>query len=106
MREVLITQRAQDELDSARDWWAAHRSVDQADRWYVGFVQAMLTLESSAEQHPLAPESELFPYEVRQLDYGLSRKPTHRALYTLRPDKIIVLRVRHLAQQPLSVTDV
>jgi hypothetical protein len=79
--------------------------AEQANRWYVGFIQAMLTLEKNPYRCPLAPESDLFPYEVRQLNYGQGRQPSHRALYTVRPDSVVVLRVRHLAQRPVSPDD-
>jgi plasmid stabilization system protein ParE len=105
MHEVILTKRAQDELEEAHKWWAENRSADQANRWYTGFIQAMLTLENAPERYPLAPENELFRIEVRQLNYGLGNKPTHRALYTVRPDAVVILRVRHLAQQPLSFDD-
>ena len=106
MHEVLLTARAQQELDHARDWWAENRSPEQANHWFSGFVKAMLTLENEPKGCPLAPENELFPQEVRQLNYGLGSKPTHRALYTVRPDTIVILRVRHLAQEPLSSNDI
>lgn len=106
MHDVLLTRRAQDELDRNHDWWAKNRSPEQADRWYVGFIQAMLTLENDPERCPLAPENELFLIEVRQLNFGLGNTLTHRALYTVRPDAVVILRVRHLAQQPLSSEDV
>jgi plasmid stabilization system protein ParE len=67
MREVILTDRAQAELDRTHNWWAKNRSPEQADRWYVGIVKEMLTLEQSPERCPLAPENEFFPFEVRQL---------------------------------------
>jgi plasmid stabilization system protein ParE len=105
MHEVLLAQRAQEELEDAHQWWAENRSSEQADRWYTGFVRAMLALENNPERCLLAPEGELFPMEIRQLNFGLANKPTHRALYTVRPDAVVILRVRHLAQQPMSSDD-
>ena len=105
MPEVILTKRAQDELDGAHKWWAENRSVEQANRWYAGFVEKMLTLERDPERCPLAPESEFFPYAVRQLNYGLGRRPTHRALYTVRRDRVVILRMRHLAQRPITNED-
>jgi len=102
MREVLLTERAQRDLDQSYDWWAENRSLGQANRWYSGFMQALLALEHEPERFPLAPESEHFPIEVRQLNYGLGSKPTHRALYTVRTDRVVIVRVRHLAQEPLA----
>ncbi len=106
MREVILTQRAQEEFDQAHAWWADNRSSEQANRWYLAFVQAMRTLETAPLRWPLAPESKFFPCEVRQLNFGLGRRPTHRALYTVRPACVVILRIRHLAQEPLSFDDV
>ena len=101
MYEVLLTRRAQEELDQQHDWWAEHRSANQANRWYVGFVAEMLTLEQNPKRCMLAPENKLFPYTVWQLNYGISRGLTHRALYTIKGNTIVILRVRHLRQAML-----
>lgn len=101
-REVLITLRAQHEAESNHRWWAQHRSPEQASRWYDEFLKSTLLLEDQAEQHALAAENQLFPYELRQLVFGLSRRRTHRIVYTILHDRVVMLRVRHLAQQPIS----
>ncbi len=42
MFEVVLTKRAVEEIEQSRAWWAANRSVDQADRWYNEFMNALL----------------------------------------------------------------
>jgi plasmid stabilization system protein ParE len=105
MYEVILTDRALVELDQAHKWWSENRSPQQADRWYIGFVKKLLTLEYNPERYPLATENSFFPHEIRQFNYGLGVKLTHRALFTIRPDTVIVLRIRHLAQKPLAGDD-
>ena len=39
------------------------------------------------------------------LVYGVGRRPTHRAVFTVRSDLVLVLRVRHLAQKEISPDD-
>jgi plasmid stabilization system protein ParE len=95
----------QDLLDNCT-WWATHRSEAEAERWYDGFSKAIKKLATDAERHALARENANFPFELRQLNYGLGRRPTHRALYTIRPDMILVLRIAHLAQDDFSTDDV
>ncbi len=102
MFEVILTKLAMDELERSHAWWAANRSVEQANRWYDGFIKALLTLEENPERFSLAPEHNKFRMPVRQFNYGLGNKTTHRALYLVRADKVIVLRIRHLSQQNLS----
>jgi len=98
---VALTDQAREELDQACTWWGENRSPAQAVRWYNGFIEVLQSLAKSPERCPLAAENDAFPYELRQLAYGLGRKPTHRAVFTIRPDMVLVLRIRHLAQRPI-----
>ncbi len=100
--EVVLTQKAQDEVDQAHDWWAENRSAEQANRWYVGFFQGMISLEENPARCSLALENNQFGYELRQFNYGLGSSPTHRAIFTIRDRTVLVLRVRHLAQTPIT----
>ena len=100
--KVAIARRARADLKEAVLWWAEHRSSEQALRWYGRALHAIRSLEKNPERHPLADESAMFPFEVRQLTFSLGRKPTHRAVFTIRPDMVLVLRVRLLAQESLK----
>src|SRR3989304_3152014 len=100
--EVLITTKAQQEAQANHDWWAEHRSPEQAARWYDEFLAAALSLEQNPEQLAFAAENDRFPYEIRQLNFGIGRKPTHRLVYAIRPNQVVVLRVRHLSQQEIE----
>lgn len=102
MREVVLARRAESELEQGHAWWAKHRSLDQANRWYDGFVAQMVSLEQNPERCELAPENGSFAHEIRQLSFGLGRRPTHRAVFTIRPTEVVILRVRHLAQGPIA----
>lgn len=104
--QLVVSDRARDQLEAACQWWAENRSVEQAERWYDGFAEALLSLCDSPERFPCAPEDHLFPFDVRQLNYGLSGKPTHRALFTIRPDIVYVFSIRHLAQRSITPDDV
>jgi len=102
---VVLTARADRELEEASDWWAKNRSQDQAARWYAGFSDAITSLEKDPQRCPLAPENARFPYEIRELHYGLGSRPTHRAVFTIRPDMVLVLTIRHAAQAELTEQD-
>lgn len=95
---LVLTQPAEEELLSAFRWWAEHRSVDQAARWYDGFVDALASLADNPERCPLARENSQFPAELRELHYGVGSRPTHRAVFTIRPGIVLVYTVRHAAQ--------
>ena len=100
--EVIITSRAEQEAQANHDWWAENRSSEQAARWYDEFLKAAFSLEENPERFPLAAENDRFPYEVRQLTFGIGRKATHRLVYVIRPIEVMILRVRHLAQQEIT----
>ena len=100
--KVAITDRAHEELDQACAWWAENRSPEQALKWYNGFIQAIRSLAKNPQRCPVAPENDAFPYEIRQLAYGLGKRPTHRAVFTVRPDLVLILRIRHQAQQQID----
>ena len=102
---VVLTRRADHELEDATNWWAEHRSPDQAARWYAGFSDAIASLGENPERCPLAPENGRFAYHIRELHYGLRSRPTHRAVFTIRPDMVLVLTIRHAAQADLTEED-
>lgn len=105
MYRVFITERAERDIDEISTWWAENRSRQQAQRWYNGIAAAIRSLADDPERHSLAYETENYSYELRQLNYGLGRRPTHRVVFTISVDVVQVLRVRHLAQDLLSPND-
>jgi plasmid stabilization system protein ParE len=56
MLEVVLSETAKNELESAYEWWATNRSRDKADQWYNGFLMEMLRLERSPERYAVASE--------------------------------------------------
>jgi plasmid stabilization system protein ParE len=103
---VVLSDLARGQLESNCDWWAKNRSAEQAERWYDGFAEALMSLYENPQRCQKAPENHLFPYDVRQLNYGLGSKATHRALFTIRQDMVYVISIRHLAQKAVTPDDV
>ena len=103
---IVITEQAEREMQSAFDWWAEHRSKRQADRWYAGLAKAIADLSENSKRHGHSRESNHFAYEIRDLLFGLGRRPTHRAVFTIRGEEVVVLTVRHVAQEDLSPEDI
>jgi plasmid stabilization system protein ParE len=102
---VELSPRAYHDIELAHQWWAENRSVEQADHWEEGLGKAILTLRATYLQHSLAPENRRFPFEVRQLLFGLGRRATHRVLFTVLPDRVSVLTVRHVAREEVGPND-
>lgn len=105
MMQVVVTDRAFSELEQIFSWWREHRSVEQASRWYNAFVDAIADLSQNAERRPISRERKAFPYEIRDLFFGTGKRPTHRAVFTISDQMVIVLAIRHLAQKPLSADE-
>ncbi|RIK88326.1 MAG: hypothetical protein DCC67_00750 [Planctomycetota bacterium] len=102
---VYLTDRAFQDVDGACDWWARHRSAEQAWRWREACVKAIDSLPGLAATCPVVSERDELGIELRQLAFGLGRRPSHRVVFEIRPDIILVMRVQHLAQRELSIDD-
>ena len=94
--EVLIIQRAVDQLESNYRWWAENRSPEQAARWYNAFLETILSLESNPQRWALAEENEEFPFQVRELHFGLGSQPF------FRPNDVLVFSIRHVSQSRVT----
>ena len=103
---VVITEQAEAEMQSAFNWWAEHRSKRQADRWYAGLAKVIADLSENPERHGQSRERDSFTYDIRDLLFGLGRRPTHRAVFTIHGAEVVVLTVRHVAQQDITPDDI
>jgi plasmid stabilization system protein ParE len=99
--QVVVTSAALLELSEAAIWWAENRSLEQAAKWHEGISAALDGLRDNPEQHGYARENHAFSYTLRQLSYGLGRKPTHRAIFHISDLTVTVISVRHVAQENL-----
>jgi plasmid stabilization system protein ParE len=103
---VTILPRAKRQLLEQALWWSKNRSADQAFRWLEGFEQALALLAGNPDRCSLARENEAFEAAIRELHYGLRNKATHRAVFEIRNDEVIVYAIRHLAQRELTPEDI
>lgn len=103
---VVITERAAREIEEAAAWWARERSVEQAQRWYQGIRATIAGLTNSPERCATAAEQRQFPYALRELHFGLGSRPTHRVLFTIVKDTVIVLTIRHTARGSIGPDDI
>lgn len=102
---VIISDRAAGELLSITRWWAEHRSFEQAERWYEGFVDALASLAAQPTRCAIARENDQCKVELRQLNYSIGNRATHRAVFTIVEDIVTVLAIRHVAQQDMPPED-
>jgi plasmid stabilization system protein ParE len=97
---VVITDTAWAEVEEAYEWLAA-RAPSAAQKWKLGLLDAVAHLESMPQACSLAPETDYFGRDVRQLLYG-KRQHKYRVLSEIRDAKVIALRVRHSSQRFLG----
>lgn len=98
--EVLVSAPAEAEIEAAY----LHIRQDapaNAAKWRGGLVDAAATLETFPERCRLAPENGAFELEIRQLVYG-----SYRLLFTVREKAVVILHVRHGAQEWMKPEDV
>ena len=99
---VVIARRAKREIQDYDDW-LGQRSPAAAQRWRNSFLKAVTSLEDNPEGCPEAPEAE-YHAGLRQLLHG-KRRQVHRILFEVRDDTVVILRVRHAAQNLLGPSD-
>lgn len=98
--KVGFTRHALRELEAAFDW-IHERSPQAASRWHDRLMDSVRSLRENPERYALAPESEWFAGEIRQLLSG-KKKNAYRILFEIRKDSVFILRVRHGAQALLE----
>ena len=102
---VTILPRAKRQMLEQALWWSENRSAEQAFDWLEGFERALGSLANNPERCAKARESDAFHVVIRELHYGLRSKATHRAVFEIRNDEVMVYCVRHLAQRDLTPDD-
>lgn len=102
---VLITARAEADIREAVIWWRDHRSAAQAERWLDKIYPAIATLAMFPQRCPSALETDMLPTGIRELHFGVSAKTTHRIVFTIHGDDVIILRVRHVARRELTADE-
>src|SRR5438046_1792075 len=95
---VLLTIRARNNLDAAYAWYRK-QSSEVADRWYRGVRDSIRQLNRNPDRFPLADEDDTFPYPLREMLYGLGRKKTHRVMFVVRRNVVVIYAIRHVAQK-------
>jgi toxin ParE1/3/4 len=98
---VKTTAKAKRDLDDILERLLSQAAGETGLRWFQGLHQAVATLADSPQRCGLAPESAVFPFEVRHLLYG--RRPhVYRIIFTIEGNTVSVLHVRHGRRQPIA----
>jgi plasmid stabilization system protein ParE len=100
---VIIQPAAHADIAEAAGWLAA-RAPGPAAKWLAGMREAIASLTTHPLRCPLAPESDEFEEEIRELLHG-KRGGIYRILFTVSGDTVHLLHVRHAARRPLRHDD-
>jgi plasmid stabilization system protein ParE len=101
-RRVVVTQRAAAQLNATADW-IAERAPLTAERWFAEFADRLQSLAISPERCARARESRQMPFELREFLFG--RRRQWRVLFTVREDFVLVMAIRHAAQDDVTLED-
>ena len=99
---VEFSEQADRDLNDLFGWLQAQHAGEAGLRWFLKLQDGCESLDTMPQRCSLAPESEEFPFEVRQLIYG--RKPHfYRVLFTIEGETVVILNVRHGRRLPLRI---
>ena len=100
--QVIILPSAERDIGEAYEW-LAEQEAEAAIRWYNRLLEVIFSLDTFPERCPLAPESEFFNVEIREIFHG-RRQHKYRILFTMRENEVYILHVRHGARLALGET--
>ena len=103
---VHVTRRAEQDRDQAFAWYYENYSRDFAAQWYAGISRAIRDLKQNPLGCPNAHESYRFPFEIRELLHGKSKKNRHRILFRIQESTIYIVHIRHSARADFERDDV
>lgn len=105
MFHIVISAPAKEDIQEAYDWWGKKHSLQQAEAWYRAIHREISHLRHTALTCPLATEKVLRPEGIRQLLFGIGKRPTHRIVFSVDEQEVIVLRIRHVGRGRLRKKD-
>ena len=102
---VVIHEMARQDIRRNARWWADNHSRAQSEIWFHNAFDSIEKLTTFPGSYPLAPENDDFPFEIRELHFGLGSRPGYRAVFAIRNETIHVLTVRRAAQDTIHPGD-
>jgi len=103
---IHVSSQAELEIADAAVWWADNRDEEQAQRWLERVDKALLELATIADRCPNARETKIHPFLLKEYNFGVGRRPSHRFLFNIVGNTVNVLSLRHLAQAEVTPDDI
>ena len=95
---LIVMPRARGDINRNADWWANHYSTEQALKWSGAVYDQLESLCEFPQRHPMSRDNDSFAYELREEFVGLGSRPSYRAIFMIKGDKVFVLTVRAAEQ--------
>jgi len=102
---IQLTDLAEADIERAFIWWAKNRSLTEAKTWYKEVYRAIETLRVLPERCAVVTETKLSISGARQIAFGIGTRPTHRIIFVIKGGEVVILRIRHHAQDSLELED-
>ena len=99
---VRVTGPAERDIRGHHRWWSAHRSPSQADRWFAEINRAVQSLATMPLRFRRADEQPLMDADIHQMPVGVGRRATHRIIFGVTGQEVVIYRVRAFAQDRLE----
>lgn len=94
--KVLLTERFSLHLMEMGDY-IAQDNPQRASSWITEIENKVMKLDQFPEAHPFARENDNHDVELRQLVFGRGRNK-YRIIFTVQSKEVVVLDMRHAAQ--------
>jgi plasmid stabilization system protein ParE len=104
-RTVILSVRAEQDRESAFQWYRQNFSPAFAGKWIRGLSKALRSIGRSPQRSAVARESVQAGRDVREFLYHAGSHQNHRVLFVLEPDKVVVLHIRHASRDDPSVEE-
>ncbi len=98
---VLLTARAEADVEAVLKWFADQRATDAGGRWFAQLMARLDTLEQHPERCSLAAESADLDEEIRELLVG-RRRYKYRLLFQITGKTDQILRVWHSSRNAIT----
>ena len=94
IRRVFILPRAREQLMESTLWCFSEVARTPSLRWPIELAIESLSID--AEKHPIAEDSSSLGLALRQMNFGQLNSPSHRILFTIDEDRVLIYAVRQL----------
>ena len=101
---VVLTDKAEADVESVLKWFCDQRATDAGGRWYAQLMDKLDPLENHPERCALAAESEEVGQDIRELLLG-RRRYKYRILFKISGKSVVILRIWHGSRDSITRED-